>query len=384
MLKTIEFINEHKENWKELLSQPPYSIIIKEDDYYYLLKYNQIESDFNEPICRECRGLIIDRQTLEPVALSFKKFFNIQEQYASYIDWNTAKVQEKVDGSKILMFWNKYKEKWQICTSGNLNAYQCPVGGFEFTFGDLFDRALYNNNLSKEYMFEIADKKFCYTFELVSPESKIVVPYPKADIYLIGVRNLETWREIFPNYSSLYKILHIKRPKAYSLHSAVDCLKAAEAMGYDEEGFVVVDKQFNRVKIKSPSYLAASYLGNNGVHSNHQILDIILKNEQSEFLSYFPEWKDKFEVVENNLINFKNYSLMVVNQVLVSHKEPGKELADYIMKNFSTVSDLCFKAAKKFSTKADIDDEKIKEIHSFVDEWFKSNPKNKKLELLGL
>ena len=70
MLKTIEFIKEHQSNWKELLTKKPYCLTIKEDDNYALLKYSQIESDFNEIIVKECRGLIIDKNTLEPVALS--------------------------------------------------------------------------------------------------------------------------------------------------------------------------------------------------------------------------------------------------------------------------------------------------------------------------
>lgn len=376
LLKTIEYIKQNKENWKELLSQPPYSIIIKEDEYYYLLKYNQLESDFNEPICRECRGLIIDKQTLEPVALSFTKFFNIQEQYAAKIDWNTAKVQEKVDGSKLLMFWNKYKKEWQLCTSGNLNAYEWNVGGWDLTFGDLFDKALENNNITKDQLFELADKKFCYTFELVSPESRIVVPYPKADLYLIGVRDLENWKEIYPNYSSLYRILHLKRPKSYALHSAVDCLKAAEVMGFDEEGFVVVDKQFKRIKIKSPAYVSAHFLSNNNIHSDKQILNIILQNEQSEFLSYFPEWKSKFDEIEEKLNSFKSYARMVIAQLLNRDLHEGKELADYIFKNFPKYSDLCFKAFRTLK--------KDDNIEKFIDEWFDSKFENKKLELLGL
>lgn len=73
MLKTLKFIHQHPINWRELLSQPPYSLTIKEDENLILLKYNQINSDFNEEVCRECRGLILSTDTLEPVALSFEK-----------------------------------------------------------------------------------------------------------------------------------------------------------------------------------------------------------------------------------------------------------------------------------------------------------------------
>ena len=57
-LETLKFIEENSD-WKDTLTQPPYSLTIKEDDEYYLLKYNQIESDFSQRIVKECRGLIL-------------------------------------------------------------------------------------------------------------------------------------------------------------------------------------------------------------------------------------------------------------------------------------------------------------------------------------
>ena len=98
MLQTISFI-KNNENWRELLSQAPYCLSIKEDENYALLKYSQLESDFHEPIVKECRGLIIDKNTIEPAALSFYKFFNVQEPLADRIYWKDCRVQEKVDGS---------------------------------------------------------------------------------------------------------------------------------------------------------------------------------------------------------------------------------------------------------------------------------------------
>lgn len=56
-LQLLDFIKQNKENWKEILQQPPYSLIVKEDDDYILLKYNQLESDLSNLIVQECRGV---------------------------------------------------------------------------------------------------------------------------------------------------------------------------------------------------------------------------------------------------------------------------------------------------------------------------------------
>ena len=78
-LETEKFIKKHKDNWLDLLQQAPYNLKINEDDNYVLLKYDMINSDFTEEIVKECRGLIIDKYTLKATALSFRKFFNVQE-----------------------------------------------------------------------------------------------------------------------------------------------------------------------------------------------------------------------------------------------------------------------------------------------------------------
>ena len=84
MLKTIEFIKQNAD-WRELLSGAPYKISIKDDEGFTILKYSQIDSDFNNEIVRECRGLIIDKN-LAPVCVPFFKFGNYGEPYADEID----------------------------------------------------------------------------------------------------------------------------------------------------------------------------------------------------------------------------------------------------------------------------------------------------------
>src|SRR5271154_4502894 len=65
-----------------------------------LLKYSQIDSPFSEEIVRECRGIILDQKNnWNVVCFSMLKFFNHGEGHAAPIDWSTAKVREKIDGS---------------------------------------------------------------------------------------------------------------------------------------------------------------------------------------------------------------------------------------------------------------------------------------------
>ncbi len=60
-MELINFIKENK-NWKELLTEKPYCLSIKEKENLALLKYNQLESDMSNKIVQECRGVIIDTE----------------------------------------------------------------------------------------------------------------------------------------------------------------------------------------------------------------------------------------------------------------------------------------------------------------------------------
>lgn len=86
-----------------------------------LLKYNQVESDFRKPIVRECRGLVLDEaDDWRVVCRAFDKFFNYGEPGAAEIDWGTARVQEKLDGSLTTLY--SYAGRWHVATSGSPDA----------------------------------------------------------------------------------------------------------------------------------------------------------------------------------------------------------------------------------------------------------------------
>lgn len=353
-LKTVGFIKENN-NWLELLKQAPYNLIINEDENYYLLKYNQLESDFSNDIVKECRGLIISKKTLKPMALSFKKFFNYGEPEADELDWNSVRVQEKVDGSKILT-WFGEDEQWHISTSGTIDAFKANVSNFGFTFGDLFINALNSNELEfnnkygicirdgEDFLIPILDSSICYTFELVSPKARIVVSYEKDDIYLIGARDLISLEEIDPSQERISN--YVKQPKSYPLHTLADCIEATKLMGYDEEGFVAVDNKWDRIKIKSPAWIVASHLKNNNVQSVSRLLELVERNEQAEFLTYFPEWSEDIHKIEGALDDFKSSTTTTIEvlQSIINSEDSisRKDLANFIMSSHKDISKFLF------------------------------------------
>lgn len=99
-------------------------------------------------------------------------------------------------------------------------------------------------------------KDHCYIFELVSRENRIVTWYDDDFVALIGVRNLNTFTEIHPYIiKKTAEILGVKSPKFYDAKNIEGCKKLFNTIPDDQEGFVVVDNKFNRIKIKQQTYL---------------------------------------------------------------------------------------------------------------------------------
>ena len=82
-LQLLDFIKQNKENWKEILQKPPYSLIVKEDDDYILLKYNQLESDLSNSIVQECRGIILRKSDLKVVCFPFTSYMLNLDEYSN-------------------------------------------------------------------------------------------------------------------------------------------------------------------------------------------------------------------------------------------------------------------------------------------------------------
>ena len=354
MLHIQKFITEHSD-WEALLQEKPYCITISRDVKFghnlIMFKYSQIDSNFNEALVRECRGLILDEDTLEPICVPFFKFGNYGESYCPEIDWKSCWVGEKLDGSLIKM--SRIGDDILWSTNGTIDAFKAPladqIGCVAKSFGELAYFAVLDNyckarNLSvsdcidsgcvDSWLKSIVKPGFTYMFELTSPFNKVVVQWRETRLNFLGVRNNETLQE---TYFSDHELKYIfNTPKVFPLGSIDDCVKAANELDCNNEGFVVCDKNFNRVKIKSPTYVALHHMKNNGVLSYERGIEIVRGNELEEVLTYFPEFKDHLEQIKEKydfLVSRLEASWDGFN-TSVTALAPRKEAAIWITKNF--------------------------------------------------
>lgn len=299
MTKLQEFMEgKSYEEVVEILSQKPYCCEIKEDeDYpkYFLIKYSQINSDFHNEIVRECRGIIVRKSDYQIMCRPFDKFGNYGEGYVPDIDIKSAYALEKIDGSLIKVWYAEDYGYWMISTNGTIDAFKAELQNDLSpynTFGEMFEHVFQGEQ------FKYLNKNHTYLFEVVSPWNRVVVQYKNEGVYHLATRCTDCGVYVVESLSN------VQYPNYYPMNSLEQVVQMAKDLPFNNEGYVVLDKHYNRMKVKSPAYVAAHHLKNNGVITKKRLVDLILLGEDAEFLNYFPEYSEAMGEIQDLYITF--------------------------------------------------------------------------------
>jgi len=287
MLSIVEYIN--KNGLDKAISE--FNLVCKEYEHKVLLKYNQIESNMSLSEVQDCRGIILEKTTWKVMSLAFRKFFNSGEIHATKIDWDTAHILNKEDGTMIQVYWDWHDMMWYAGTTGTANG----EGEVNNKYGTTFNQ-LFWDTVNNKYNFNdcLLDKDHVYVFELTTPYNIVVTPHGESSAKLLAVRNRLTLKEL--SQFDLFMVsesLEIPLVKSYDLNvsDAYELANTLIGMPWSEEGYVVRDGNDNRVKIKNPAYLAVHHL--KGKTAEHNIMTIIKTNELEEFASTFPDRREE-------------------------------------------------------------------------------------------
>lgn len=317
-------------NWKKFLKQEPRFVDVKQCPWkdeegnvkypnLYMLSYNGILSDFNDQYVRLCRGCIVsveDKEHPQMICAPFTKFGNYGQSFCPEIDWASALVEQKVDGILIKLFY--YDNKWHWITNNGWNTnlpwkemIKIPSKYTEIetdtcnSIQDLIDYCLTKNNVT---LSEFAPD-YTYMFELISPKMRILVDNPKTDLVYLGCRNLYTYDE-YPLDMAKAIIPGIKKFNTvnyFDLHNIDEVLALCNSYKGDvDEGVVVVDDKFNRVKIKCEDYIRLKGYRNMFDTTEEQIWKGMREGTIDDALQVFPELNEKIQEIQKNVIKYKH------------------------------------------------------------------------------
>lgn len=350
-MNTLKYIAQ---NGFDSLNKELFITVKKYDAGLIVLNYCQRNSPRKHPIVDECRSLILNKEGTKVISRSFDRFFNYGELDTGLnIDWNKAKIKEKLDGSLINVYF--FNGNWEISTKS------CAFGeahgiGSKSTYKQLVYKAL---NISTQEQFNAIfnssglDKNHTFIFEITSPENRNVTKYNGYHLWLLSIRNHQTgfYVENTINNPALVDWINnnsIQLPKEFSFKTAKECIESAENLENLEEGYVVYLDNIPTCKIKSPKFVAFHLLQTqHEAYSDKSLRSLVLKNEQEEYLSYFP---DEFERIKP-FIDGKERIFTTITECWEKYKhiESNKDFAQTVLmdKKAKLVSDILFAMKNK-------------------------------------
>lgn len=133
-----------------------------------------------------------------------------------------------------------------------------------------------------------------YVCELTCEENQVVCHYGDRKLTLLAIRSL-----MEPNYPELsitewgienpsFPLPQVKLYEKFSLEAVQELVQSRNPLEY--EGFVLVDKNWNRVKLKGSAYVLMSHQRDGLGKSNKARLELILSEKTDDVLSILPKF----------------------------------------------------------------------------------------------
>lgn len=301
-----------------------YGIDFKKEKELYFVNYGHIGK--RNKYSNICRGTIFYPDGTLAV-LPFTRFFNLHEPGADNIDWNSAHIQEKLDGTMITA-WCDRDRNWRLSTKRMVDELFVK----KFNSLDVVDLAIKFKECFPDFE-DTLDPKYWHIFEAAFPENRNVTDYRwglknRFGVYLLAMRHSQSLNEVSPKHiEDLVRSLdkdYVFSPLLFDFKDEKGIRNMFESWKADREGVVVVDKDFHRVKIKQKSYVKLHHIASN-ISSERNMIDLILDGESSEVLAYFPDVQAKFDELEKRLNMLKQKIMTVFGQY--NHLESQKEFA---------------------------------------------------------
>lgn len=280
---------------------------VKDSDNLYIINYDKQKSDFSKQFVKECRGIILEKNTNKIICYTFNNNndFDYEEEYK--FDFNNMTIEESIDGTQIRLY--NYENEWRVATTRCIDAYKTSWLS-DKTFGQLFDDVKHLVNM------EELNKNNCYSFVLQHIDNRIVLNYNKNNLVLVCVRDMDTLEEIDKFEEG--KRLELSLPKICkhfkSMNELVYYCKNDKNMN---EGFMLYDNETkNRIKIIKKHYTYIKDMLRNTPNLEYRFYMLLKNKNIGNYLKYYPEHNIKFEIMKkrtNNIVQNIHYNYMRKN-----------------------------------------------------------------------
>ena len=236
------------------------------------------------------------------------------KKYPECEHYGQIEAQEFVEGTMINVFFDStigVTGSWEISTRNTVGATSSfyKAAGSK-TFRQMFMEAAAESKLDINKL----EKELCYSFVLQHPENRIVVPFSKPDLYLVGVYKINNKPDnITVDLFDIFEYTHFFRnhlcttvnfPNVYNFNKFSELIEKFGSMNtsYDIVGVVIHNKNTGeRTKIRNPVYEQVRNLRGNQPKLQYQYLSLRKEGKVKDFLNFYPENKREFSKFRDQL-----------------------------------------------------------------------------------
>ena len=290
--------------WSEArqVLQNKYHLSIDESDKLFCAKYAHGSplwtrgTEEQKLMLTQNRGTIYSKvPPYRLVCLPFYKFWNYNEDQSTTTSANWNLYSEKMDGCFFKLYY--FENEWHVSSNSRIDIKQ---------FREKYRRAGKTNEqlwneAAREAQLDCSklNANYCYFFERVHPDYKIVIQYHQPMLYHLGTRDMSTLEELEID-------IGVPKPRTFQFDNFSQCLQYVNQMQVlNSEGIVACDTNtYQRIKIKAPSYLIIHYhtIGIDNQSKQEQFfLSIWLQAEKEEYFNYFPEYRTNYHRIEREI-----------------------------------------------------------------------------------
>lgn len=310
---------------------------------FFMCNYSQIDSPKSHPLVMQCRSLIVD-EFGDIVSAKYPRFFNVGEcpHIVGQIDFSDSTIYDKEDGSLVGIWNNPGLNRWDISTRSMPYAdgpFEMPDGTF-ISFRAMIQSTMLGVDPSTpadelEQAFQERMKKIendinfggryslsdTFVFEWCHPMNRIVTPYDVPKMFFVtqtsndqnlGFANGSTeapveWSDrvckmFAGRFENIYRIGYINSNGM----TTAEIEERVSSLPDLKEGYVIqCNKTGIRAKMKSKTYVTAHRIrGEFKIPRDKDLCALLKDNETDEFIAYFPEWKERIEVMEDVMTDY--------------------------------------------------------------------------------
>ena len=299
------FINDYLNKYPELdvLRSELFKKNILSKDYVeegLFLIYNKYNNATTNDLERECRSIIIDRNTKQILSYSCEAPL-MNNEALEYLLLNPSEnktITKCYEGTLLSVF---YKDKWYVSTRRCLNSKESVWGTEEKSHYDMFMEVLNSSGYSSfdEFSNKL-NKNLCYSFVLIHHQNKNLVVYP-ADykkLALAFLRNINDQTEVDLYNDTILTELNYIIDSNIFISEKVDSLETFDDLNKKNqfslppttEGIIikVFDKNQNKSKLLKLQTIAYQFAKSIGSEKNIY-MGLIHLYQKDKLVDYFAE-----------------------------------------------------------------------------------------------